>query len=129
MRSFMILNELKQRGHKNVLMYLHMAHDDAGGNLLVMADHFGLKLQEDFILPHPKMFNVNRGVPVDMLNFIYNASDCLLTTTLGEGWGLSITEAMATKLPIVAPDNTSLTEMLADNRGFLAHSGGKITSA
>lgn len=122
LRSFQILNELKKRG-KNPLLYLHMSHDDAGGNLLVMADHFGFKLQEDFILPHPNFFNPNRGIPVEILNYIYNVSDALLTTTLGEGWGLSITEAMATKLPIVAPDNTSLTEMLADDRGYLVKSG------
>lgn len=122
-RNFQILNELKKRGRKDALLYLHMSHDDAGGNILVMADHYGFKLQEDYILPSPKFFNENRGLPVDALNMIYNASDALLTTTLGEGWGLSLTEAMATKLPIVAPDNTSVSEILADNRGLLAKSG------
>lgn len=123
LRNFMILDALRRRGHKDTVLYLHMSHNDVGGNLLVMADHFGFKLGEDFILPHPTVFNPNRGVPVDMLNYIYNVSDALLTTTLGEGWGLSITEAMATKLPIVAPDNTSLHEMLDANRGYLAKSG------
>ncbi len=121
-RNFMILNELKRRGRK-AAMYLHMSHDDQGGNILVMADHFNLKLGEDFMLPSPKFFNSNQGLPIDILNYIYNASDCLLSTTLGEGWGLSITEAMATKTPVVAPDNTSLTEMLADNRGYLVKAG------
>lgn len=123
LRNFQILNELRRRGRKDAILYLHMSHDDAAGNLLVMADHFNFKLGTDFILPHPKVFNPNRGLPVDFLNHIYNTSDVLLSTTLGEGWGLSITEAMSTKLPIVAPDNTSLTEMLADNRGYLVKSG------
>lgn len=123
MRNFMVLNELRSRGRENAVLYLHMAHDDAGGNLLIMADHFNFKLQEDFILPSPRVFTVNRGIPVEALNLIYNASDALLSTTLGEGWGLSITEAMATKLPIVAPNNTSLTEILDNNRGYLAASG------
>lgn len=122
-RNFMILYELRKRGHKDVMLYLHMAHDDQGGNLLVMADHFGFKLQEDYILPSPKFFNPNRGLPVEAINLIYNSSDALLTTTLGEGWGLSLTEAMATKVPIVAPDNTSVSEILADNRGYLVKSG------
>ncbi len=123
MRNFMILKELRDRGHDNAILYLHMSHDDAGGNLLVMADHFGFKLQEDFILPSPRFFNENRGIPVSALNLIYNCSDALLSTTLGEGWGLSITEAMATKLPIVAPANTSLNEILGDGRGYLTKSG------
>lgn len=122
-RSMMILQELKKRGHKDILLYLHMAHDDAGGNLLVMANDFNLKLGEDFLLPSPKAFHVNNGLPIEVINLIYNTSDCLLSTTLGEGWGLSITEAMATKTPVVAPDNTSLHEMLADNRGYLVPSG------
>ena len=122
-RTFMVLNELRKRGRKEPILYMHMAHDDNGGNLLVMADHFGFKLNKDYILPHPKVFNVNTGIGVDMLNFVYNVSDCLITTTLGEGWGLSVTEAMATKLPVVAPNHSSLTEMLADNRGLLVPSG------
>lgn len=123
MRNFLILKELRNRGHKDAVLYLHMAHDDAGGNLLVMADHFGFKLQEDFILPHPNFFNPNRGLPIEVINLIYNASDAVLTTTLGEGWGLSVTEAMATKTPVVAPGNTSLNEILGDGRGYLAKSG------
>lgn len=122
MRNFMILAELKSRG-LNPLLYLHMKHEDAGGNLLVMAENFGLKLQEDFILPSPKFFNENRGLGVDAMNLIYNASDAVLSTTHGEGWGLSITEAMATKTPVVAPDNTSISEILADDRGVLVGSG------
>lgn len=122
-RSMMVLKELRDRGRKDTAMYLHMAHDDAGGNLLVMADHFGFKIGEDIMIPSPKAFNVNQGLPISVINMIYNASDAVLSTTLGEGWGLSITEAMATRTPIVAPNNTSLSEMLADNRGLLVPSG------
>lgn len=121
-RNFFILQELKKRG-RNPLLYLHMAHSDSGGNILVLADHFGFKLNEDYILPSPKVFEPNQGLPIDYINKIYNASDAVLSTTLGEGWGLSITEAMATKTPIIAPDNTSLHEMMADNRGILIPSG------
>lgn len=122
-RSMMILKELRSRGHDNAVLYMHMAHDDAGGNLLVMADHFGFKVGEDILIPSPRAFNVNQGLPVGVINLLYNASDVVLSTTLGEGWGLSITEAMVTRTPVVAPDNTSLHEMLADNRGALVASG------
>jgi len=126
LRSFMVLKELRNRGRKDVILYLHMAHDDAGGNLLVQADHFGFKLSEDYILPSPKIFTANQGLPIAMINMLYNCSDAILTTTLGEGWGLSITEAMATRKPIIAPDNTSLHEIMADNRGYLIPSGETI---
>lgn len=122
-RNFMIMKELKRRGLKDPILYLHMAHDDSGGNLLVMAEEFGLKLREDFMLPTPKVFTVNQGLPIEYINLIYNASDMVLSTTLGEGWGLSITEAMATKTPLVVPANTSLIEMCADDRAFTVASG------
>ena len=123
MRNFFILNELRKRGHDNVVLYLHMSHNDQAGNILVMADHFNFKMGEDYILPSPRVFNENQGISVEMLNMIYNCSDALLTTTLGEGWGLSITEAMSTKVPVVAPNNTSIAEILADGRGLLTKSG------
>lgn len=122
-RSLMILKELKKRGFTKAIMYLHMAHDDAGGNILVMAEQLGLKINEDFILPSPKVFDPNQGLPIELVNMIYNAADACLTTTLGEGWGLSITEAMATRTPIIAPNNTSITEILKDERGLLVPSG------
>lgn len=122
-RNFMVLNELRKRGRKDVKLYLHMAHNDSGGNILVMADYFNFKIVEDYIMPSPKLFQVNKGLPFEVINFIYNASDAVLSTTLGEGWGLSITEAMATRTPVVAPDNTSVAEILADDRGHLVPSG------
>jgi glycosyltransferase involved in cell wall biosynthesis len=54
-------------------------------------------------------------------------ADLLITTTTGEGWGLSITEAMASKLPVVAPNHTACREIIGSDwdRGFLVESGGK----
>jgi glycosyltransferase involved in cell wall biosynthesis len=126
-RSLMVLAELKKRGHKDFLLNLHMQHEDVGGNILVMADHFGLKLSEDYCMPHPATFNANQGLPLEAINLMYNASDAVLTTTLGEGWGLSITEAMATRTPVVAPGNTSINEILAANRGYLIPSGARMS--
>lgn len=122
-RNFMILAELRKRGYDSPMLYLHMQHDDQGGNILVMADHFGFKIGEDYILPNQQGFSAQWGFPVEVLNFIYNSSDAILSTTLGEGWGLSITEAMATKRPMIAPDHTSITEMMADGRGHLVKAG------
>ena len=122
-RNFAIMRELKNKGHDDILFYLHMSHNDVGGNLLVMADNYGLKQGTDYIFPNPNVFSPDKGLPIEILNGIYNVSDAVITTTLGEGWGLSITEAMATKTPMIGPDNTSLHEILANNRGILVPSG------
>ena len=58
----------------------------------------------------PKQYE-DEGMPVDMLNKLYNASDVSLSTTLGEGWGLGFSESAACKVPIIAPYTTSFMEM------------------
>lgn len=121
-RSLLILKELWDRGRKP-LLYLHMQYEDSGGNIFTMAEQMGLGKEYEFFLPSPKIFNANQGMPIDDVNRIYNAADLVLSTTLGEGWGLSATEAMATKTPLVIPDNTSFSEMGANNRAALIPSG------
>ena len=122
-RSFMVLKELRDRGVDNAYLYMHMQETDFGGSLLSMARSIGVEFERDFTFPNPQQFSAHSGFPIEMLNQIYNASDCYLTTTHGEGWGLTITEAMATKLPVVAPDNTSIPEILGEDRGWRIPSG------
>jgi glycosyltransferase involved in cell wall biosynthesis len=59
----------------------------------------------------PKEYSENRGVDNVQLNRIYNALDCFITTTTAEGWGLTVTEAMATKTLVICPKHTSLAEI------------------
>jgi glycosyltransferase involved in cell wall biosynthesis len=63
----------------------------------------------DYQLIH-KRWETNMAT-IEEVNEIYNASDLYVTTTLGEGWGLGVTEAMATRLPVIIPNTTSLTEI------------------
>ena len=123
-RSLLVMKELRRRGNENAFLYMHMQETDFGGSVLQMARAIGLDPNNDFTVPDPRQFGAHSGFPIEFLNAIYNISDCYLTTTHGEGWGLSITEAMATKLPVVGPRNTSLPEILGDNeRGWLVDSG------
>jgi glycosyltransferase involved in cell wall biosynthesis len=105
----------------NSLLYLHCAVQDQGGNLQEIANQLGLVIGEDLVFP--VNFGPNQGYPIDVLNMIYNASDVVVSTCLGEGWGLSTVEAMAAKTPIIFPSNTSLPEILGEDRGLLVKSG------
>lgn len=105
----------------DALLYLHMKVNDVTYNLDEVARNYELIPEKDYIIP--TNFDENQGMPVDVLNLIYNASDAVMTTTLGEGWGLSMTEAMAAGTPVIAPNHTSLTEMLGDGRGTLVTAG------
>ena len=46
------------------------------------------------------------------VNLIYNMSNVNLSTTLGEGCGLSLLEAQASGTPSIAPNNSAIPEML-----------------
>jgi len=101
----------KQEGLTNEpFLYLHMNPKDPMG-----WDIRGIMMQTDLVENKDykllEMDLANKGASVEMLNKIYNASDLYLTTTLGEGWGLTLTEAMATKTPILCPNSTSFIEM------------------
>jgi glycosyltransferase involved in cell wall biosynthesis len=119
-RTMMAFKEFK-KSCPNSIYYLHCAERDVGWDLPKVAENLGLVVGEDVIFP--PNFNVNMGVPVSMVNDLYNCADACISAAVGEGWGLSSVEAMATGTPCVFPENTSLTEIFADGRGFLCRSG------
>lgn len=101
---------LKKKYNKNAFLYLHCKSSDVGGNVFEIAQQIGLKPKEDFAVP--SSFDVSKGYPVEILNKIYNSADMMITTTLGEGWGFSITEAMSAETLVLAPNITSIPEIL-----------------
>lgn len=96
-------------------LYLHMnPKDHLGWDLRALMQQTDLVEYEDYMFPPPHM--ENHGASVDFLRMLYNCSDLYITTNLGEGWGLSITEAMACKVPVVAPLHTSITEISGNGK-------------
>ena len=104
------------------LLYLHMAAQDQGWNLPEVIKAFGLDITKDVILP--QNFSPSTGFPLPLLNMIYNACDAVISTCVGEGWGLSWTEAVAVRKPVIFPKNTCLTEWITEENGFPYPSGG-----
>lgn len=91
-------------------LYLHMNPKDAKGwNLHFVLEQTDLVEGRDYMFPPAEI--QNHGADTQMLNKIYNACDVYLTTSLGEGWGLGVTEAMACNLPVIAPAHTSFNEI------------------
>lgn len=119
-RTMVAYKEFKKQV-PNSLLYLHAKNKDVGGDLVTKAQQVGLKPGVDFIIPGN--FSEYVGVDERVLNMIYNASDVVTSTTLGEGFGLSSIEAMATKTLTVMPDNSALSEILGEGRGRLVKCG------
>lgn len=56
-------------------------------------------------------------VPHHAMSRVYNSSDILLMPTVREGFGLSVAEAMACGLPVVASDCSSIPELVDHGKG------------
>lgn len=120
-RTIAAFKEFRKQVPESVL-YLHMAEKDQGWDLPEIVRGYGLEINTDVIFP--RNFGPNQGYPRNVVNMIYNASDCILSTTLGEGFGLAWLEAMATKTPVIMPANTMLPEFITEDTGWLCKSGG-----
>jgi glycosyltransferase involved in cell wall biosynthesis len=108
----------KHTTQANALLYLHCNPiDPMGINIYRLCDRVGLEIGKDVIVP--KDYSENKGCTLEELNKIYNSFDCFITTTTAEGWGLTITEAMATKTLVVCPKHTSLTEITNNGQNTL----------
>lgn len=128
-RSLMIFHEFRET-HPNAMLYMHMKMQDIGGSLPDAAQIMGMRLLNpgaEIIFTGPK-FSERDGVPREMLNIVYNCADVMISTSTGEGWGLTTTEAMAAGCPLVVPNNTSFVEIIGEHeqRGYLVDSGGDV---
>lgn len=104
---------------KDCVLYLHTdPKDEKGINIYIAAERMGLKPGVDIFLPLEEKFK-EKNYKVSELNELYNCLDCFVTTTTAEGWGLTVTEAMACELPIICGMHTSLNEIT--NNGELVY--------
>ncbi len=91
----------------NVKLYLHMATEDSGWNVLLLAKRYGIFDR----LIMTRADNVRPTFDDAMMNRLYNACDVGLTTSTGEGWGMVAFEHGATRAAQVMPRHTSLAEL------------------
>lgn len=120
-RFLMAFREFNKKYPESVA-YCHMAVVDQGWDLNVVVESLGLKVNKNVVFP--QNFGPNRGFPIEILNKIYNASDVVVSSATGEGWGLAQVEAMATRTPIISPNNTACTDIVNSSQGGLLVDSG-----
>jgi glycosyltransferase involved in cell wall biosynthesis len=92
---------------QNVRLYLHMARQDSGWDIQLLARRFGIA---DRLI----VTNDDNNLPdVDnaRLNLVYNACDVGVNTAQAEGWGLVSFEHAATGAAQVVPRHTAMPEL------------------
>lgn len=60
----------------------------------------------------------SRKLPMDELIDLYRSAHCFVLPTTGEGWGLTLSEAMATGAPCIAPAITGCADFFDDSVGY-----------
>jgi len=108
-RTLQVAQYMKKIYPGKYLFYMHMKPKDVGVDVVRAATSMGLEMYKDYVIPN-KQYDANK-FPASLLNYVYNASDAIISTALGEGWGLSLTEAMATKTPVFAPNHTAVADV------------------
>ncbi len=113
-------------------IYLNMKPvESTGWNLFECCNSLGLTPGVDVMVP--PQFEVSKGLPLNELNKAFSSADALVSTAVGGGWELAVTQAFATKTVVIAPNNTSHTELLGnqedenERRGLLYKSGEKLS--
>jgi len=107
-RTMQIFKEFQKR-RPDSFLYFHCQESDVWGSLKEYARNWNLRLGEDWA--YPVGFSANIGFPIEALNYIYNSADCILSTSLGEGFGFYNLEGFATKKIVIAPNNTTHSEL------------------
>src|SRR5678816_1580382 len=102
---------IRQYGIDDAYLFLHVAPTaDQGFDCQQLARYYGIANR--LIIAEPEVY---QGVGEDMLRATYAAFDIQLTTTQGEGWGLTTMEGMACGVPQIVPDWSALGEWPGDS--------------
>lgn len=127
--------KVKPKSRDDVMLYLHMMPQDSS-----MGPGPGNSLQNHMVnsgftnADMNKILSINgrniyKGeVPIEKVNEIYNGSNVNISTTLGEGCGLSLIESAATGTPSIAPYNSAIPEMLG-NTGWMCSNKAIMTQS
>jgi glycosyltransferase involved in cell wall biosynthesis len=100
---------VKTRKLENTYLYLHVGPTgDAGYELFQLGKYLGIDHQ--LIIHQPE---IGHGIPEEKMKYVYGCFDVMLSTTQGEGWGLTHMEGMACGVPQILPRWSALGEWAA----------------
>jgi glycosyltransferase involved in cell wall biosynthesis len=109
-------------GHEGVHVHFHCAGNDAaGGPIMPSLFSRDQKTMDRFKLSDRTDWATNDLVA------LYNAADVFVSNSMGEGFGLTLAEALACGVPVVAQNVSSIPEVVGPG-GLLIEPGPVITS-
>lgn len=108
----------------DAIIYIHtQQNSDEGYNLEEVRKEIGIPKQ-NIMWPQKDMYhNIGDGV----LNSWYNSFDVMLNCSMGESWGLTITEAQSAGVPCIVNDFSSMPEQLGADIEDMVYEDNKDT--
>lgn len=100
------------KDHPDAILFMHTDIQDVASPFDMAQLIMRYKLQNRVVFTGMKFFD---GFDYKQMNEVYNAMDCFLLTTSGEGFGVPIIEAMACGIPVLATDYTTTQELLIED--------------
>lgn len=97
---------VQQHRIQNAWLLMHCAQHDCGWNLRRVAAFYGV----EHCLLLTGGADMRHMQDVSTLQAVYNSLDVQISTTLGEGWGLTTMEGMACGIPQIVPEYAALAE-------------------
>ena len=109
-RHIDILNALLHMDKRKELTLILVGHGPERNNILSLAKKYDIKI-----------LHFNR-VPRNVLVALYNASDVYVHTSVLEGFGMTVLEAMSCGLPVIAYETADFSKIVG-NAGFILKQG------
>jgi glycosyltransferase involved in cell wall biosynthesis len=99
--------------HDDAILFLHT--ERYGGMAGIALD----PLIQACGIPDEKIRFVNQyqlriGIPQEVMPALYSGMDCLLSPTLGEGFGITVIEAQACETPVIVNNFSAQPELISD---------------
>lgn len=115
--TILAFSKIKASTNSKVKLYLQCdPKDPMGVDVEQCCMALDLVYGTDVIVPK-NYDHLKGGYSEGEMKDIYRCLDAYVTTTMAEGWGLTVMEAMGMGIPTIYPNHTSLTE-ITKNRGF-----------
>jgi len=112
--------------HSDITVRFHCGKSDYAGGVQ-MPELFTRDTETAARFKLPENFSDYTGWSVSELVTLYNAADLFVTTSMGEGFGLTIAEALACGVPVIAQNVSAIPEVVGPG-GILIDGGYELTA-
>lgn len=113
--------------HKNVRVHLHTTAGRNQEDALLITDMLTREPDVHDRFSLPDLHNSFEGWPEEDLVALYNAADVFVSTSRGEGYGLTLAEAAACGVPIIAQNVSAIPEVVGPG-GILLEPQRELTT-